>query len=180
MIEQGATKAWLLRTACGFPSAAAPAIYAHNVPGRSSPKPCACYLTSTTLTVSLAADPNARVIIDQYTSQLEGGVVTYGIDSPAADVYAQRVILTTMITKINIRTPLGIIPIESPLIGRSNVYNILAAVAAGCALELPLKVILLACNCLAVRNAKLQLLTSRFANRQMACLLKSDCSMLVR
>lgn len=66
--------------------------------------------------------------------------VTYAIDT-AADVRPVRMELSTEGTKLDLRTPRGALQLQSALIGRGNTYNILAAAAAGAALDLPLRAI---------------------------------------
>lgn len=66
--------------------------------------------------------------------------VTYAIDT-AADVRPARMELSTEGIKLDLSTPRGALSLQSSLIGRSNTYNILAAAAAGAALDLPLRAI---------------------------------------
>jgi UDP-N-acetylmuramoyl-L-alanyl-D-glutamate--2,6-diaminopimelate ligase len=61
--------------------------------------------------------------------------LTYGIDS-AADVSAKKFSLAFSGLEFTAQTPAGRVEIASPLVGRINVYNILAAVGAGLALGL--------------------------------------------
>ena len=67
-------------------------------------------------------------------------VVTYGIDRPA-DVRARHVECTLEGLAFDVDTPSGTLAIRSPLVGQPNVYNILGAVGAAIALELPLPAI---------------------------------------
>ncbi len=67
-------------------------------------------------------------------------VLTYGLDGPA-QVRAQSVDSSLEGLAFDVETPRGPISIRSPLIGRPNAYNILAAVALGVALELPAEAI---------------------------------------
>jgi UDP-N-acetylmuramoyl-L-alanyl-D-glutamate--2,6-diaminopimelate ligase len=60
-------------------------------------------------------------------------VVTYGIDRPA-DVRATSVQSSLDGLRFSVETPRGSLTIRSPLVGRPNVYNILAVVAAAGAL----------------------------------------------
>ena len=62
--------------------------------------------------------------------------VTYAIDTPA-DVSPGPLSLTLDGLAFEVRTPRGSLQIRSSLVGRPNVYNILAAVAAASALDLP-------------------------------------------
>jgi UDP-N-acetylmuramoyl-L-alanyl-D-glutamate--2,6-diaminopimelate ligase len=67
-------------------------------------------------------------------------VVTYAI-TVAADVQPGPLSLSLEGLRFEIRTPCGPIRIRSRLVGRPNVYNILAAVATAVALDLPLNAI---------------------------------------
>jgi UDP-N-acetylmuramoyl-L-alanyl-D-glutamate--2,6-diaminopimelate ligase len=62
--------------------------------------------------------------------------VTYAIDAPA-DVRPGRLHLSLDGLTFEVRTPRGTLSLRSPLVGRPNAYNILAAVAAAMALDLP-------------------------------------------
>jgi UDP-N-acetylmuramoyl-L-alanyl-D-glutamate--2,6-diaminopimelate ligase len=66
--------------------------------------------------------------------------VTYAIDAPA-DVKPGPISFTLDGLAFDARTPRGVVRIQSPLVGRPNAYNILAAVAAASALELPVTAI---------------------------------------
>ena len=66
--------------------------------------------------------------------------LTYGIDGEA-DVVAQGVVLGREGTRFRARTPRGRFELNSPLPGRYNVYNVLAAVAAALALAVPVEAI---------------------------------------
>ena len=66
--------------------------------------------------------------------------VTYGIDAPA-DVSPGPISFSLEGLAFEIRTTRGLLQIRSPLVGRPNAYNILAAVATGVALDLPLNAI---------------------------------------
>jgi UDP-N-acetylmuramoyl-L-alanyl-D-glutamate--2,6-diaminopimelate ligase len=61
--------------------------------------------------------------------------VTYAINRPA-DVTPGPQTLTLKGATFDVRTPRGVVHIESPLVGRPNVYNVLAAVGAATALGL--------------------------------------------
>ena len=61
--------------------------------------------------------------------------LTYGIES-AADITARKFSLAFSGLEFTAQTPAGRVEIASPLVGRINVYNILAAVGAGLALGL--------------------------------------------
>ena len=66
--------------------------------------------------------------------------VTYGLDA-AADVTPDRMALSTAGIDLDLRTARGPLHLQSPLLGRSNTYNIVAAAATGTALDLPLPAI---------------------------------------
>jgi len=57
-------------------------------------------------------------------------VWTYAIDQ-AADLMAESVIVSLQGVRFTVRTPHGQAEIRSPLVGRHNVYNILAAIGVG-------------------------------------------------
>jgi UDP-N-acetylmuramoyl-L-alanyl-D-glutamate--2,6-diaminopimelate ligase len=78
-----------------------------------------------------ADDPRAPMFIE--AARLP---VTYAVRRPA-DVSPGPLTLTLKGLRFEARTPAGAVQISSPLVGRPNVYNILAAVATGVALGLP-------------------------------------------
>ena len=65
-----------------------------------------------------------------------GRVWTYSLAGPA-DVFVEEQTLSLGGTEVRVRTPAGPLEIRTPLIGRFNVQNLLAAVGAGLALGLP-------------------------------------------
>jgi UDP-N-acetylmuramoyl-L-alanyl-D-glutamate--2,6-diaminopimelate ligase len=69
-----------------------------------------------------------------------GRSLTYGITA-AADVTPGPLSLTLDGLSLDIRTPKGSLSVRSKLVGRPNVYNILAATATAVALDLPLDVV---------------------------------------
>jgi UDP-N-acetylmuramoyl-L-alanyl-D-glutamate--2,6-diaminopimelate ligase len=78
-------------------------------------------------------------IDDPYGAELAGSLgrkITYGIDQ-AADVNPGPLDLSLGGSRFEVRTPRGSFEIQSELPGRPNVYNILAAVSTGVALDLP-------------------------------------------
>jgi UDP-N-acetylmuramoyl-L-alanyl-D-glutamate--2,6-diaminopimelate ligase len=85
--------------------------------------------------------PDAAVINadDPYSSRLEGlaeQTLMYGLkDSP--EITAKKFALAYGGLEFAAQTPVGKIEVHSPLVGRINVYNILAAIGAGIALEIP-------------------------------------------
>ena len=62
--------------------------------------------------------------------------VTYAI-SAKADVTPGPIVMTLGGFRVDIKTPKGVVPVRSKLVGRPNVYNILAATAAATALGIP-------------------------------------------
>ena len=68
-------------------------------------------------------------------------VWTYGIDRPA-DFQAEEISLSLEATRFRLRSPQGVFPVETPLLGRFNVQNLLAAFAAAMALDLDPRVAL--------------------------------------
>jgi UDP-N-acetylmuramoyl-L-alanyl-D-glutamate--2,6-diaminopimelate ligase len=66
--------------------------------------------------------------------------VTYAIDAPA-DVRPGPLTFTLEGLDFEVRTPRGTLHVRSPLVGRPNTYNILAAVATAMALDLPFNAI---------------------------------------
>ena len=73
---------------------------------------------------------------DAYGKQLAGlatHTLTYGLE-PGADVTTRKPALSVSGIEATAETPIGKIEIRSRLVGRTNVYNILAAVGAGVAL----------------------------------------------
>ena len=92
-----------------------------------------------------AAAPGAGVINrdDAYGKQLAGlatRTLTYGLE-PGADITARKPALSFSGLEFTAETPIGKIEVRSPLVGRINVYNILAAIGAGVALDLAREVI---------------------------------------
>jgi len=80
---------------------------------------------------------------DEYGQRLLGltsRTLTYGLE-PDADVTTRKPAFSLSGIEFAAETPAGKIEIRSKLIGRHNVYNILAAIGAGVALDLPKEVI---------------------------------------
>ena len=76
---------------------------------------------------------------DPYGRQLAGlarRTLTYGLHN-GAEVTTKKFALTFSGLEFTVQAPGASIEIQSPLVGRINVYNILAAVAAALALEIP-------------------------------------------
>jgi UDP-N-acetylmuramoyl-L-alanyl-D-glutamate--2,6-diaminopimelate ligase len=71
---------------------------------------------------------------------LAGRTITYGL-SNGADVITKKFTLAISGLEFTVQTPAGRVEIRSPLVGRTNVYNILASVAAGVGLGIGLEAI---------------------------------------
>ncbi|KAL6182203.1 hypothetical protein ACLB2K_043626 [Fragaria x ananassa] len=82
-------------------------------------------------------DPNAPFFISQ--GNLDVPVVTFAMENKNADVYPLKFELSLFETQVLVNTPNGILEISSGLLGRHNIYNILAAVAVGIAVGAPLE-----------------------------------------
>jgi UDP-N-acetylmuramoyl-L-alanyl-D-glutamate--2,6-diaminopimelate ligase len=78
-----------------------------------------------------ADDPRAQALVET-----AGRAVTYGVNRPA-DVSASPIDYSLDGLSFQAKTPRGPVQVKSALVGRPNVYNILAAVATGVALDLP-------------------------------------------
>jgi UDP-N-acetylmuramoyl-L-alanyl-D-glutamate--2,6-diaminopimelate ligase len=76
---------------------------------------------------------------DDYATRLEGlarRTLTYGLKN-GADLTPKKLILSFAGLEFTAQTPAGKIEVRSSLVGRINVYNILAAIGAGIALDIP-------------------------------------------
>jgi UDP-N-acetylmuramoyl-L-alanyl-D-glutamate--2,6-diaminopimelate ligase len=82
-----------------------------------------------------ADDPYARELVG-----LAGRTLTYGVQN-GADIVARKFQLTFAGLEFSAQTPAGKVEVKSSLVGRTNVYNLLAAVGAGLSLGLPIDVI---------------------------------------
>ena len=82
-----------------------------------------------------ADDPRAASLIET-----SGPSITYGINRPA-DVSPSPLSYSLQGLAFDVRTPRGTIALRSTLVGRPNVYNILAAVATAVALDIPTEAI---------------------------------------
>lgn len=78
-------------------------------------------------------DPWGRKLREAF----QGPVVTYGV-TPLADVWARQWEMSFSETTVMLQTPIGQAMVRSPLLGRPNVYNLLAAAATALGLGLPL------------------------------------------
>ena len=85
--------------------------------------------------------------------------VTYAIDTPA-DVSPGPIAFTLDGLRFDVRTPRGTIHVESPLVGRPNAYNILAAAATAMALDVPFSAIETGVRTLATVPGRFQVVSS--------------------
>ncbi|WOL05399.1 hypothetical protein Cni_G14127 [Canna indica] len=76
-------------------------------------------------------DPNAPYFISQGNADVP--LVTFAMENKNADVYLLKSTLSLFKTEVSVSTPRGILEITSGMLGRYNIYNILAAVAVGIA-----------------------------------------------
>ncbi|TVY09600.1 UDP-N-acetylmuramoyl-L-alanyl-D-glutamate--2,6-diaminopimelate ligase [Paenibacillus cremeus] len=67
---------------------------------------------------------------EQFAKQTTAEVITYGIESPTADVRAVNIEMTAGGTRFDCVTFKGAVPMQLRLVGRFNVYNALGAIAA--------------------------------------------------
>ena len=88
-------------------------------------------------TAMLNADDPAYLIMQRACAQ-SVRVWTYSMDKPFADFALLSAHYTLQGADLQIKTPLGLIEVHSPLLGRFNVSNLLAAMGAACALGLNL------------------------------------------
>lgn len=65
-------------------------------------------------------------------------IITYGVNGSSLDVFPIKYELGSNCIKTKIKTPLGDLNIESSLIGKHNLYNILSAVSIGIGLGIDL------------------------------------------
>ncbi|XP_061348678.1 UDP-N-acetylmuramoyl-L-alanyl-D-glutamate--2,6-diaminopimelate ligase MurE homolog, chloroplastic [Gastrolobium bilobum] len=82
-------------------------------------------------------DPNAPFFVSQGNPGVP--VVTFALENKNADVHPLKFELSLFETQVLVNTPTGILEISSGLLGRHNIYNILAAVAVGIAVGAPLE-----------------------------------------
>lgn len=88
-----------------------------------------------------AGAPDTAVINmdDAYAPRLEGlakRTLTYGLQE-GADLTTKKFVLSLSGLEFTAQTPMGKVEVHSSLVGRINLYNILAAIGAGIALEIP-------------------------------------------
>ncbi|KAK8964788.1 hypothetical protein KSP40_PGU015443 [Platanthera guangdongensis] len=84
-------------------------------------------------------DPNAYYFLSLGNPDVP--IVTFGMENKRADVLPVDLDLSLFRTRLLVDTPKGKMEISSKLIGRFNVYNILAAVAVGVAVDAPVEAI---------------------------------------
>ncbi|XP_038971299.1 UDP-N-acetylmuramoyl-L-alanyl-D-glutamate--2,6-diaminopimelate ligase MurE homolog, chloroplastic-like [Phoenix dactylifera] len=82
-------------------------------------------------------DPSASYFIAQGNADVP--VVTFAMEDENADVKPLELELSLFATRAMIGTPQGMLEIGSGMVGRYNVYNILAAVSVGIAVGAPLE-----------------------------------------
>ncbi|XP_057978288.1 UDP-N-acetylmuramoyl-L-alanyl-D-glutamate--2,6-diaminopimelate ligase MurE homolog, chloroplastic isoform X2 [Malania oleifera] len=82
-------------------------------------------------------DPNASFFIAQGNPNVP--VVTFAMENKNAHVHPLKFDLSLFETQVLVNTPQGILEISSGLLGRHNIYNILATVAVGIAVGAPLE-----------------------------------------
>ncbi len=90
-----------------------------------------------------ASAPDVAIINidDPYASRLQAlakRTLTYGLNE-AADLTARKFALSFEGLEFTAQTPAGKVEVRSSLVGRINVYNILAAIGAAIALNLPVE-----------------------------------------
>ncbi len=78
-------------------------------------------------------DPRAQALLD-----VSPRAITYGINK-AADVAPGPLSFSLEGLHFDVRLPQGVVHVRSRLVGRPNVYNILAAVATASALDVPIE-----------------------------------------
>jgi UDP-N-acetylmuramoyl-L-alanyl-D-glutamate--2,6-diaminopimelate ligase len=88
-----------------------------------------------------AGAPDVAVINadDPYSTRLEGlakRTLNYGLKGDA-ELTTKKFALSFKGLEFTAQTPAGKVEVRSPLVGRINVYNILSAIGAGIALEIP-------------------------------------------
>jgi UDP-N-acetylmuramoyl-L-alanyl-D-glutamate--2,6-diaminopimelate ligase len=89
-----------------------------------------------------AGAPDVAVVNadDPYATRLEGlagHTLGYGLEG-SPDLTTKRFALSFEGLEFTAETPAGRVQVRSPLVGRINVYNLLAAIGAGISLEIPI------------------------------------------
>jgi len=77
-------------------------------------------------------------VSDTYKRMTSARVWTYSLNNPRADLYGHEVETDWEGTRLTVRTSQGETRFETPLVGSFNASNLLAAVGAALALEVPL------------------------------------------
>ena len=83
-------------------------------------------------------DPAAEKIIEKVKVEAKAKIITYGIDREA-DIMARNINLSCNGLRFELHTDKGLIEIKSNLIGRHNIYNILASIGASLAIGISLE-----------------------------------------
>ena len=92
-------------------------------------------------------------------AEIAGRPVTFAIGKPA-DIVPGPLSFSLDGLTFDVRTPRGALHVKSKLVGRPNVYNILAAVAAGVALDVPFDAIERGVHVLAAVPGRFQIVSS--------------------
>jgi UDP-N-acetylmuramoyl-L-alanyl-D-glutamate--2,6-diaminopimelate ligase len=100
-------------------------------------------------------DPRGAVLLET-----AGRSITYAINRQA-DVSPATLSYSLEGLSFEVKTPRGAVNVQSSLVGRPNVYNILAAVAAGAALDVPIEAIERGIASLAAVPGRFQVVSSR-------------------
>lgn len=123
---------------------AAKALLFHSL-AAAQPKPLAVTSDVSRFTFQADAQPKTAVLNADDASYPHlraipaGRILSYGLEDAAADLRATEIVYQAQHTTFTATTPAGQVHVELPLPGRFNVYNALAALAAGLALGLPLE-----------------------------------------
>lgn len=86
---------------------------------------------------------NDDPVSHEYANLSPAHVLTYGIDKDA-DVMAKNIKMTANGTSLDLITPLGEFSLLLKMVGKFNVYNILASIGVGIASQIPMKTIIAA------------------------------------
>lgn len=95
----------------------------------------------------------------RFTEASRGIVITFGL-SEKAMIRAEKIELISAGARYTLVTPRGRFHIESPLVGRFNIYNNLAAVGAAFALDLPMDRVLSALGKVATVPGRMERVTA--------------------
>ncbi len=100
------------------------------------------------LFLGFGAEPPALAVInadDAYGRELlslsSGQRVAYSLETNGGSVTARKAQVTASGIRFSLQTPAGSVGVESPLVGRSNLWNLVAAGAAAFGLGFPLETI---------------------------------------